>query len=135
MEHVTKTYQKYGIRSQIQPFFNNMEEVYTKVDLVLARSGASSIFEIIGFKLPSIFIPFESSINNDQNANADYMQKNGASIVFHEDSPANQLAEKITELYESRNILQDMSENASKLYVDNITGRVVETIIYQIQRV
>jgi UDP-N-acetylglucosamine--N-acetylmuramyl-(pentapeptide) pyrophosphoryl-undecaprenol N-acetylglucosamine transferase len=134
IDHVTRTYQKYDIQSQIQPFFDNLEEIYTKIDLVLARSGASTVFEVIGFKLPSIFIPFNGSINNDQSANANYMQKNGASIVFHEDCPIDILAQKITELYMDRKVLQDMSDNASKLYVDHITKRVVEAIICQIQK-
>ncbi|MDR2074719.1 MAG: UDP-N-acetylglucosamine--N-acetylmuramyl-(pentapeptide) pyrophosphoryl-undecaprenol N-acetylglucosamine transferase [Holosporales bacterium] len=134
IDRITKIYQKYRIRSQVQPFFDNMDEIYTKTDLVLARSGASTIFEVIGFKLPSILIPFKNSINKDQEANATYMQKNGASIVFHEDDKTDSITEKIMELYENRKILQSMSHNASKLYVDNITERVVETITYQIQK-
>jgi UDP-N-acetylglucosamine--N-acetylmuramyl-(pentapeptide) pyrophosphoryl-undecaprenol N-acetylglucosamine transferase len=133
MDYVTKTYRNYGITSEIRSFFDNLNEIYTKTDLVIARSGASTLFEIIGFKLPSILIPFRNSINGDQKANASLMQKIGASIVFSEDCLPNSIAEKIKEMYENRGILKNMSNNASKLYVNHITKRIIKIIISQIQ--
>lgn len=53
-------------------------------DVVLARSSASSIFEIAAFGKPSILVPLEESAGDHQKANAYEYSKTGAAIVIEE---------------------------------------------------
>lgn len=63
-------YANENIICEIQSFFNDMNEKLKSVDLVVARAGASTISEIIEFKLPAIFIPYPSAADDHQYYNA-----------------------------------------------------------------
>ena len=84
IEKLIELYSNTSIDYTVMPFFTNIEELYQQADLVISRSGASSIFEIIGFKKPSILIPFAKSINGDQLANANFLASHHAAIVVPE---------------------------------------------------
>ncbi len=127
IDFVKAMYEKSQISYEIQSFFKNMETIYQNVDLVISRSGASTIFEIIGFKLPALLIPFANSINGDQKANAKILEKIGAVKVFDE-KDLGQLAKTIQALYENRNILKKMSRAIQTLYKSKITKMIAMTI-------
>lgn len=68
------------------PFANNMAELYSAADIVIARAGALTLAEIINCKLPSILIPFPFAAGDHQKKNAmDYVDRNMA-IMISEDS-------------------------------------------------
>lgn len=127
IDFVKKMYAKGQISHEIRSFFNDMGKIYQNVDLVISRSGASTIFEIIGFKVPALLIPFENSINGDQAANAKILEKIGAAKVFSERN-LEKLTETIQELYDNRDILVGMSRAAQALYRSKITKMIAETI-------
>ena len=84
IDKIKGSYQKYEIDSIVQDFFTNIGDLYQKADLVISRSGASSIFEIIGFAKPAILIPYENSINGDQEENANFLESHDAAVVMNE---------------------------------------------------
>ena len=59
-------------------FMESMEELYARADLVLARSGATSLAEIAAFGLPSILIPYPHAADDHQTANANVFMLAGA---------------------------------------------------------
>ena len=61
-----------------------MISLMKKCDLVITRSGATTISEIITLGLPSILIPSPYVVNNHQFHNASYLYKNGACIMLEE---------------------------------------------------
>ena len=96
IEKIEQAYKKAGIESLVQEFFDNIDEIYQQSDLVISRSGASSVFEIIGFQKPAILIPYGNSINGDQLENAKFLEKNKACIVIQEkDLTKTKLAEAL----------------------------------------
>lgn len=127
IDYVREMYQNHSISCQVQSFFHNMGEIYRDVDLIVSRSGASTVFEIIGFKIPVLLIPFSGSINGDQKANAKVLEDAGMARVFDEND-LEKLTETIQELYDDRGLLVKMSESAQKLYVRDITKLIAETI-------
>ena len=54
---------------------DNLEYYYKIADLVLARAGAGTLFELQFFKKKSIILPLSLSHDNHQVYNAYYMQK------------------------------------------------------------
>ncbi|MDR1609811.1 MAG: UDP-N-acetylglucosamine--N-acetylmuramyl-(pentapeptide) pyrophosphoryl-undecaprenol N-acetylglucosamine transferase [Holosporales bacterium] len=81
---VRQTYALHRVDHLVDSFFDNIDELYAQADLIIARAGASTVFEIIGFQKPSILIPFKGSINGDQEANAAFLRSNEAAIVVGE---------------------------------------------------
>ena len=103
-----------------------MNELYEKSDFVISRSGASSIFEIIGFAKPAILIPYTKSINGDQLANANYLKNNNAAIVINENNNLEQeLYLAFLEILKQKSLMQN---NLRKLRIDNTTKKFAEII-------
>lgn len=65
---------------------NNMNNYYKKANVVICRGGSSTLFEVIGYKLPSIIIPSPNVSNNHQFENASYFENKGAMIIIDENS-------------------------------------------------
>lgn len=63
-------YLKEGIDCEIKSFFNDMGNKFANANLVIARSGASTISELIKVALPAIFIPYPTAADNHQYYNA-----------------------------------------------------------------
>ena len=59
------------------PFSGIFPDLMTKSQLIIARSGASSIAEIMAMGLPSILIPFAAASNDEQTINSRSLEKAG----------------------------------------------------------
>ncbi len=62
-------------------FIDDMAGAYSVADLVVARSGATTIAELCVTGKPSILVPFPNAANNHQEHNALLLQEKGASIM------------------------------------------------------
>ena len=108
-----------------------MAELLGASDLVISRSGATSVSEITALGIPSILIPLPNSPGDHQTANARFFEKNNSAVLlsdFEFDYPS--LAKEITGLLEEGGRLKEMEKNArsaarlkaSEEIVDLISG-------------
>ena len=58
-------------------FITDMGAFYACADLVIARSGAGTVFEVLALKKPALFIPLEGQTRGDQWENAEYFRRKG----------------------------------------------------------
>lgn len=70
-------YRQLGIRATVAPFFNQIERVYSSVDFVITRAGASSVSEIAVCGLPALLIPHPCAAADHQTGNARMFQRIG----------------------------------------------------------
>ncbi len=84
LSEVESIYQGLGVDYEIKPFYENIPELMIKSQLIIARSGASSIAEIMAMGLPSILVPFAAASNDEQTINSKALEKAGAAIVLGE---------------------------------------------------
>lgn len=85
-----QNYQKYlsyqnsniKIYSQLRP--DEMIETMADSDIVIGRSGANTVSEIVALKKPSILVPIPWSYNNEQFENALYAQNLGLSTILNQ---------------------------------------------------
>ena len=98
----------------IYPYIDDMISFMRKCDLVVTRSGATTISEIVTLGLPSILIPSPYVVNNHQFHNANYLYKNGAcSMIEENDLTSVKLKEKI-------DYLLNNSEERVKLRINSL---------------
>lgn len=71
-------------RVRIVPYIHNMPEVMAAASIIVGRAGASSIAEITALGLPSILVPSPNVTNNHQEANARWLEREGAAKVILE---------------------------------------------------
>lgn len=58
-------------------FVADMGSLYAAADVVVARAGAGTVFELLALKKPSILVPLEGQTRGDQKQNAAYFTKKG----------------------------------------------------------
>ena len=126
IELIKERYSKENIACEIKNFFNDMNEKLAQVDLVIARAGASTISELIAFKLPAIFIPYPSAADNHQYYNAKEIEDLKAGWIVKEDAVSSmallQIIKSIDKnpsiLKEYSSVFANLKQNASKNIVD-----------------
>ncbi|WP_298492092.1 UDP-N-acetylglucosamine--N-acetylmuramyl-(pentapeptide) pyrophosphoryl-undecaprenol N-acetylglucosamine transferase [uncultured Maritimibacter sp.] len=96
-EQVAAFYADHGIRAEVQPFFADVPRRIAEAQLVISRSGASSVADISVVGRPSILIPFPHAMDDHQTANARGLVDAGAAILIPESQLSTQvLADQMT---------------------------------------
>lgn len=82
MGAVQAAYDKLGLTAELHSFFPDMPKRLAKAQLVVCRSGASSVAELGVIGRPAAFVPLPHSLDNDQLKNAQAFANAGAGWVF-----------------------------------------------------
>jgi UDP-N-acetylglucosamine--N-acetylmuramyl-(pentapeptide) pyrophosphoryl-undecaprenol N-acetylglucosamine transferase len=115
-DNVLAAYQKAGVSSEVHKFIDDMPGTFVRADLLVCRSGASSVAEITAAGKPAIFVPFPRAADDHQNVNARALERAGAAIVVEESNlEAAYLVDTIAALILDPKRLQGMSVAAKSL--------------------
>ncbi len=112
---------------EIEPFSKNGYEVlayvapqemakyYNKADLVIARSGANTVSEIIATKSPSVLIPLPRTFMNEQVKNAEYARTFGiARVLLETEVTPKRLLFEVNDIFKNwYKIMDKVSEKTS----------------------
>ena len=82
---VVAAYAEAGVRAEVEPFFTDIPRRLSEAQLVISRSGASSVADISVIGRPCILIPFAAATGDHQTANARGLVEAGAAILIRED--------------------------------------------------
>lgn len=66
-------YQRGSVKAIVKDFESRMDMAWSAADLVIGRSGASTVAEQIAFEVPGILIPYPYAADGHQDKNADFM--------------------------------------------------------------
>jgi UDP-N-acetylglucosamine--N-acetylmuramyl-(pentapeptide) pyrophosphoryl-undecaprenol N-acetylglucosamine transferase len=115
-DNVLAAYQKAGVSSEVHKFIDDMPGTFARADLLVCRSGASTVAEITAAGKPAIFVPFPRAADDHQNVNARALERAGAAIVVEESNlEAAYLVDTIAALIPDPNRLRGMSVAAKSL--------------------
>jgi UDP-N-acetylglucosamine--N-acetylmuramyl-(pentapeptide) pyrophosphoryl-undecaprenol N-acetylglucosamine transferase len=104
------------VRFEVFKFIEDMPAAFARADLVVCRSGASTVAEIAAAGKPAIFVPFPRAADDHQRVNAEALAKHGAAVVVEESKLEGVwLAETIATLLQDSPRLQRMSHAAREL--------------------
>lgn len=84
LERVRSFYADHGIAADVQTFFNDVPRRMSEAQLVISRSGASSVADISIIGRPAILIPFAAATADHQTANARGLVDAGGAILLPE---------------------------------------------------
>jgi len=85
IKEVLDLYSQTKCQYRVASFFDDIEYCYNTSDLVISRSGASSVFELMIFNKPAVLIPYSKAKNNHQYYNAVFLEKNFGAVVIGEE--------------------------------------------------
>ena len=135
INRVIKLYSENNIKAEVASFFDDAPRRISEAQLVISRSGASSIADIATIGRPSILVPLKSAIRDEQSVNALSMTSVNSAISFAEDDfTVDKLAKCITKFFSSPKKAEAMaaaalnrsSKNSVKMLSDLILNLVRE---------
>lgn len=110
---VIATYEKLGVPAEVSPFFTDMAERIAGAQLVICRSGASTVSELAVIGRPAILVPYPYALDHDQAANAAAIAaKGGAKVIAQAELTAERLAGILAEAMADPQSLAQMAANA-----------------------
>jgi UDP-N-acetylglucosamine--N-acetylmuramyl-(pentapeptide) pyrophosphoryl-undecaprenol N-acetylglucosamine transferase len=116
-------------RWQVQAYLDDMPRRFEAADLVLSRSGASTVAELAAAGKPSLLIPFPQAADDHQRKNAEVLvAADAAALLIEEELTPERLLSTIVELLGDRERLQAMSEHAVTLAHPDASRRIGEMV-------
>ena len=108
---LTKYYSEAGIDFEIFNFTDQIGEYYSQSNLVITRSGASVLGELVNFKIPFISIPLPTSADNHQHKNAEFYVKKGYGYLIEEKDLEKKLFDLINSIFKDKSIIDKILSN------------------------
>lgn len=116
-------------RWQVHAFLDDMPRRFEAADLVLSRSGASTVAELAAAGKPSLLIPFPQAADDHQRKNAEvFVQANAAAMLIEADLTAEKLSSTLLDLLGDRERLQTMAERARTLAHPDASRRIAAMV-------
>ena len=116
MQETQAQYWQTKSKVEIKSFFEDIENLLHKCDLVIARAGAATVVEIIAARKPSILIPFAAAQNNHQFFNAKFLADQQAAIVIEEkDLTPEILSKQLFELITNKEKFAELQSAMKKI--------------------
>jgi UDP-N-acetylglucosamine--N-acetylmuramyl-(pentapeptide) pyrophosphoryl-undecaprenol N-acetylglucosamine transferase len=124
-----EAYAAAGVRAEIAPFFADIPRRLSEAQLVISRSGASSIADISVIGRPAILIPFAAATGDHQTANARGLVEAGAAVVIAEKAlDADGLSRHIAAILEDPKEAETMAQAALGTGKPDATARLVALV-------
>lgn len=113
---------------KVVPYIYEMVEAMNMADIMVCRSGATTITEIAKLGKPAIFIPLPNVSHNHQQYNAEVLEEvNAAKIINNDTLNSNDLNKTIEEMLD-KGVLKEMGENAKKIAINDTQERIYKEI-------
>ncbi len=119
-----------GDAHQLVAFIDDMPAAYAWADIVVCRSGASTVSEIAAVGCPAIFIPYPHHKDEQQKLNARWLVDESAAILLEQQSlNANSLASELKKLADNRPELKAMGRRARSMSVLDASKQVADACL------
>ena len=127
---VQARYATLAIQAEVAPFFDDIPARLGACDLVITRSGASTVAEVTACGRPAIYIPYAHAAADHQYANAVRIERAGGGLVVREiDATPQKLAALIGDLVAQPARLAAMAEAAGSFSRPNATSDLADLVL------
>ena len=114
---------------KILDFIEDMNKAYSACDLLVARSGATTIAELTVLGIPSILIPSPHVAENHQYYNAKSLADNNAAVLIKDSDVKSLLKNKVLEVVADKKLLNSLSENAKRISKPDAANVIAKSAI------
>lgn len=116
IEATRKGYADAGVNAQVVEFIDDMSAAYAASDLVICRSGATTLAELTCCKKAAVLIPFPFAADNHQEVNArSLVDKGAARMILQSELTGESLGAVVRELIENPEKREKMERAAGAL--------------------
>jgi UDP-N-acetylglucosamine--N-acetylmuramyl-(pentapeptide) pyrophosphoryl-undecaprenol N-acetylglucosamine transferase len=126
---VQAAYERADVAAEVSAFIDDMPAAFARADLLLCRSGASTVAEATAAGKPAIFVPFPQAADDHQRRNAEAIAQGGAAVLVPQaELTPERLTQVVTELFANPRRLKEMAERARALSHHDAAGRVARMV-------
>jgi len=127
---VKEKLKKVKIRGRVFSYLSDIHNALAACDLVISRSGATTISEITARGIPCILVPYPFATHQHQLKNARFLEKEGAAkVIVQEKLTPSFLKEEIKKMVEDEKMREKMREASRKLGNPEATGALLSLIM------
>jgi UDP-N-acetylglucosamine--N-acetylmuramyl-(pentapeptide) pyrophosphoryl-undecaprenol N-acetylglucosamine transferase len=96
VEEVKAGYRSAGVKATVLPYINDMAGAYAAADLVVSRSGATTVAELAVCGKRAVLVPYPFAADNHQEYNARSLaERGGGEVIIQKDLTPSMLAAAI----------------------------------------
>jgi UDP-N-acetylglucosamine--N-acetylmuramyl-(pentapeptide) pyrophosphoryl-undecaprenol N-acetylglucosamine transferase len=129
VERVKAYYDSELITADVKTFFDDVPRRMADAQLVISRSGASTVADVSVIGRPALWVPLASAIRDEQTANARQLVDAGAAAIMTEaEFEVAPLTEKLTALLSDGPAMMKMAHAALACGVPDATERLVALV-------
>jgi UDP-N-acetylglucosamine--N-acetylmuramyl-(pentapeptide) pyrophosphoryl-undecaprenol N-acetylglucosamine transferase len=129
LEAVKTIYANAEIRADLRPFFNDLPQRMAEAHLVIGRSGAGTVAELMAIGRPAILVPLPTAMDDHQTDNAAILSRAGAGwLVAQKTLTAESLAELLLQLFRDPAQLAARAEAAHKLAIPHAAENLADMV-------
>jgi len=126
---VMGTYARASLPARVHAFEREMANAFASADIVVARAGASTCFELAVCGKPALLIPLPTAVRDHQHYNADaFAAKGAADEGIQEQLAPRQVCRYLLEKFDRPEHLARMAEKMRALATPDAAGRVADLI-------
>ncbi|MBQ8209958.1 MAG: undecaprenyldiphospho-muramoylpentapeptide beta-N-acetylglucosaminyltransferase [Clostridia bacterium] len=115
---------------KVSEYIHNMDKCLAAADIVICRSGASTLAELEAIGRASILIPSPNVSENHQYHNAmTLVNADAARVIEEKDLTHEKLIETVKELLDNEILCEQMGKNAKKLSVADAQKQICDVIV------
>jgi UDP-N-acetylglucosamine--N-acetylmuramyl-(pentapeptide) pyrophosphoryl-undecaprenol N-acetylglucosamine transferase len=113
-----------GVDAELTPFIEDTAQAFADADLIVCRSGASTVTEIAAVGAAALFVPFPFAVDDHQTTNARFLvEAGGAWLVQQNELTPAALAAKLAAV--TREQLIEMAQKAKQMQKTEAVRAVV----------
>ena len=117
IDEVEKAYKDLGIEAEVFGFTTKLADYMNEADFAIARSGASTLWELSATALPTLYIPYPYAASDHQYYNAQFLvEKELAWLMREDDIDVDKVLAMLDENMErkSKGLMEVVEKNGSE---------------------
>ncbi|MBK7993067.1 MAG: undecaprenyldiphospho-muramoylpentapeptide beta-N-acetylglucosaminyltransferase [Blastocatellia bacterium] len=127
LEQVRAAYQQHGWSADVRPFIDKIVDEFARADLILCRSGATTVAELTAAGKAAILVPFPLAADDHQRKNAEALEQAGAAkMIVQKDLTIERLAKELVDLIDNQEKIDVMEIASRKLAHTDAAAKTVD---------
>jgi len=123
IDEVQKAYDELGIEAEVFGFTDRLADYMKEADLAIARSGASTLWELSATALPTLYIPYPYAASDHQFYNAQFLVEKDLAWIMRENEIDTQ---KVLSLLDEN--MADKSKGLIEIVEKNGSEKIAELL-------
>jgi UDP-N-acetylglucosamine--N-acetylmuramyl-(pentapeptide) pyrophosphoryl-undecaprenol N-acetylglucosamine transferase len=130
LEVVRDGYRRAGLTARVEPFLFAMDREMKSADVVVCRSGATTLAELTAARRASILVPLPTATDDHQRKNAEALVKQGAALMVEQrELNGDRLTAEILSLASDEPRRRQISEAAGRMARPDAARVIVDKVL------